>query len=85
MDETFAWEILAEADPYPESIDVLQTWEKEFEIVIATTQPPSGRAPTFYWLGKHRVPCDEIHVTAAVRRNSCDCGKAASIRGGIIR
>lgn len=64
MDETFAWEILAEADPYPESIDVLRTWEKEFEIVIATTQPLSGRAPTFYWLGKHRVPCDEIHVTA---------------------
>jgi 5'(3')-deoxyribonucleotidase len=64
MDETFAWEILAEAYPYSETIEALEGWEKEFKIIIATTQPPFGRSPTFYWLGKHRVPCDEIHVTS---------------------
>lgn len=64
MDETFAWEILAEAPPYPGAIESLQNWRHEFDIVIASNQPPLGKAPTLVWLGTHHVPTNEIHLTA---------------------
>jgi len=64
MDETFAWEILTEAPPFPGAIEALQKWHQKFNIVIATNQPPLGKAPTLVWLGTHHVPSDEIHITA---------------------
>lgn len=63
MDKHHAWEILANAPPYPGAIEALQRWEDVFEIVIVTAQPPQGRHPTLLWLAKHRVPTNEIHIT----------------------
>lgn len=64
MDEVFAWEILTEAPAFPGAIEALQKWQNEFEIVIATTQLPAGRAPTLVWLGKHQIPSNEIYITS---------------------
>ncbi len=63
MDNLHAWEILENAPAYPGAVEALQRWENDFEIVIATAQPPEGRAPTLAWLAKHRVPTNEIHIT----------------------
>lgn len=64
MDETHAEEILTTAPPYPGALEALARWEKHFHIVVVTAQPPQGRAPTFLWLGKHRVATAEVHVRA---------------------
>nr|NIW46198.1 hypothetical protein [Gammaproteobacteria bacterium]NIX57255.1 hypothetical protein [candidate division Zixibacteria bacterium] len=57
-------EILEEALAYPGAIEALRRWENEFDMVIATTQPPAGRAPTFTWIARHDLPVDEVHITA---------------------
>lgn len=62
MDEHYATEILRDAPAYPGAIEALQKWDEKFEIVIATAQPPEGRAPTLEWLGKHGVPAKEVHM-----------------------
>ncbi len=67
-DEQFAREILENAPAYPGAIPELHQMEKEFEIVIATTQPPQHRYPTLVWLGKNHVPSNEIHITAEKQR-----------------
>ncbi len=64
MDETHADEILTSAPPYPGALEALTRWEQRFHIVVVTAQPPRGRAPTYLWLGKHRVPTSEVHVRA---------------------
>ncbi len=63
MNDQFAEDILVNAPAIPEAIDSLHKWEDQFEIVIATAQPPEGRYPTFRWLGEHRVPASEIHIS----------------------
>lgn len=64
MDEMFAREILEEAPAYPGAIEALRRWEKEFEIIIATTQPLAGRGPTLVWLGRHDIPSNTIYITS---------------------
>ena len=64
MDGKFSDEILIEAPAFPGAIEALEKWQNEFEIVIATTQPLHGRAPTLIWLGKHQIPSNEIHITS---------------------
>lgn len=63
MDRTFAREILEDAPAFPGAVAALHDWEDTFEIVIASSQPPEGRYPTLSWLGKHRVPANQIHFT----------------------
>lgn len=67
-DREFAREILENAPAYPGAISALHEMEKEFEIVIGTTQPPHHRYPTLVWLGKNNVPANEIHITAEKQR-----------------
>ena len=68
IDTRFADEILENAPAYPGAITALRDWEDRFEIVIATSQPPEHRYPTLAWLGKHRVPASEVHITYEKQR-----------------
>jgi hypothetical protein len=63
IDTKFYQEILSNAPVYPGTIESLYKWEKFFKIVIVTSQPPKWRYPTYYWIGKHAVPTDEIHLS----------------------
>lgn len=62
MDEQFAREILEDAPVIGDGIAAMARWEERFHLVIATNQPPEGRYPTLSWLGRHRVPANEIHI-----------------------
>ena len=62
MNEQFAEEILVDAPAFPGAVEALHRWEDRYEIVIVTAQPPEGRFPTLSWLGKNRVPSNEIHM-----------------------
>jgi 5'(3')-deoxyribonucleotidase len=56
-------EISKESPPYPGSIETLNKWEEEFEIVIVTSQYPHWRYPTFSWIGRYCLPTNEVHIS----------------------
>ncbi len=56
-------EIVENADAYPGAVEALQRWESEFDIVIVTAQPEFSRAGTFIWIGRHKVPTNEVHIS----------------------
>ncbi len=62
IDRQFLEEILTGAPPYPGAIEAMRRWEHRFENVIVTAQPRRWRYPTFIWLGKFKVPTNEIHI-----------------------
>lgn len=56
-------QIMEEADPYPGAIEALNKWNDRFEIVIVTSQPDFSRDSTYIWVGKHKIPTNEVHIT----------------------
>lgn len=62
MEPGYIEDIVEGAEAYPGAVEALQTWESEFEIVIVTAQPPFVRASTFTWIGRHRIPTNEVHI-----------------------
>ncbi len=63
MEPGYIEEIMEDADPYPDAVEALQRWKDEFEIVIVTSQPEFSRAATYTWIGKHRIPSNEVHIS----------------------
>ncbi len=55
-------DIMVNAEPYPGAVEALQRWEAVFEIVVVTAQPPNWRYANFIWIGKHRIPTNEVHI-----------------------
>jgi 5'(3')-deoxyribonucleotidase len=80
MAEFWAWarhqngaSIFRHLDPYPGALETLHRLAGAgHEIVILTFKPDWAAADTFAWLGEHRVPTREIHVTDAKHLIACD-------------
>ncbi len=62
MDSEYIEDIMVNAEPYPGAIEALYRWEAVFEIVVVTAQPPNWRAANYIWIGKHRIPTNEVHI-----------------------
>ena len=58
----FYREVLEEAPPYPGAIESMHARQRDFEMVLVTAQPPHWRYSTFIWIGKHRVPVNDILI-----------------------
>ena len=56
-------EIVEKADAYPGAVEALQRWESEFDIVIVTAQPEFSRAGTYIWIGRNKIPTNEVHIS----------------------
>lgn len=56
-------DISLESPPYPGTVETLRKWEAVFDIVIVTSQYPQWRYSTFVWIGQHRLPTNEIHIS----------------------
>lgn len=56
-------DIMEGAEPYPGAVEALNRWENDFEIVVVTAQPAITRASTYLWIGKHRIPTNEVHIS----------------------
>ena len=56
-------EIMENAAPFSGAIEALNRWASEFEIVIVTAQPEASRSSTFTWIGKHKIPTNEVHIS----------------------
>jgi 5'(3')-deoxyribonucleotidase len=57
---------------YPEAKPSLDRLAQNHEIVIITTKPPGTEAHTFEWIGEHRIPTREVHITGEKWRVDCD-------------
>lgn len=72
MDRRHVEEIMEEADAYPGAVESLQRWQAVYDIIVATAQPPLGWFPTLIWLGRHKVPCREVHLIQEKERLVAD-------------
>jgi hypothetical protein len=63
MEPGYIEEIIEEALPYRGAIEALYEWENEFQIVIVTAQPDYCKASTFTWIGKNKIPTNEVHIS----------------------
>jgi hypothetical protein len=55
--------ILEQAKSYPGTIESLQRWQDEFEIVVVTAQPDLVKSSTYIWIGKNDIPTNEVHIS----------------------
>ncbi len=62
IDRQFLDEILIDSPPYPGAVEAMRRWEGRFENVIVTAQPQRWRYPTFIWLGRFKIPTNEVHI-----------------------
>jgi 5'(3')-deoxyribonucleotidase len=80
MAEFWAWarhqdgaSIFRYLEPYPGALEALHRLERAgHEIVILTFKPDWALPDTFSWLGEHRVPTREVHVTDHKHLVACD-------------
>jgi len=63
IDREHLEEILIHAPAYSGAIEAMYKWENDFQSVLVTAQPRDWRYPTYIWIGKHRVPVNEVIIT----------------------
>ena len=60
-------------DTYPDAVDALWNLaKKRHEIVVITTKPFWAIHDTFAWIGQHRIPTREVHITDNKWQIECD-------------
>jgi 5'(3')-deoxyribonucleotidase len=65
--------IFRHLEPYPDALETLHRLaDAGHEIVILTFKPDWAVSDTFAWLGEHRVPTREVHVTEDKHLVACD-------------
>lgn len=57
---------------YPDALETLDRLSKNHDIVIITTKPEWAGPETFEWIGEHRIPTTEVHITGEKWRIDCD-------------
>ncbi|MBN2366642.1 MAG: hypothetical protein EH225_12100 [Calditrichaeota bacterium] len=63
MEPGYIEEIMEEADVYPGALEALNRWKNDFDLVVVTAQPDISKASTYIWIGKNRIPANEVHIT----------------------
>jgi len=63
MEPGYIEDIMENALPYPGALEALQHWKNEYEIVIVTAQPDFIKSSTYIWIGKYKIPTNEVHIT----------------------
>jgi 5'(3')-deoxyribonucleotidase len=60
-------------EPYPGALEALNRLERAgHDIVVLTFKPDWAVSDTFAWLGEHRIPTREVHVTEDKHLVACD-------------
>ena len=57
---------------YPGAVEALEQLAVRHELVIITSKPPGHEAHTYEWIGRHRIPTREVHITFEKWRVECD-------------
>jgi 5'(3')-deoxyribonucleotidase len=80
MDAFWAWArhqdgatMFRHLDPYPGALEALGRLHRAgHQIVILTLKPDWAIPDTYSWIGEHRLPTTEVHVTEAKHLVPCD-------------
>lgn len=59
-------------EPYPDAVETLQRLARRHHLVIVTTKPAWAIPDTYSWIGEHRIPAKEVHITDDKWEVSCD-------------
>jgi uncharacterized HAD superfamily protein len=63
LEKGYIEEIMEMATAYDGALEALEKWKDEFEIVIVSAQPDKIISSTYVWIGKNKLPTNEVHIS----------------------